>query len=81
MDADKHKLCVAHRSCSRSSPCSLDSDKDAVYWDSVEAIRAAALGVRQKKTKGKTKTGKISGKGKTGTHEPFLLLMNLFFAD
>ena len=76
MDSDGHNTCVSHRSCSRSNPCPLDRDAGLEYWDSIEAIRAAALGVRMKKPKKpKTKSGKVSGKksGITVSHEPNLL--------
>ena len=55
---DSHTLCVVHRKCSRNSPCPLDEGCDTVYWDQLEAIRAAAFGVREKKVvKPKPKTG------------------------
>ena len=77
MDSDGHNTCVSHRSCSRSNPCPLDQDAGFEYWDSIEAIRAAALGVRQKKQKKpKAKSGsKVSGKksGITVSQEPNLL--------
>lgn len=41
LDGGDPLSCVSHRDGSRTHPCDLDAD-----WDSVEAIRAAALGER-----------------------------------
>ena len=67
---DRHDKCVVHRLCSRSIPCPLDSGLDSAYWDEVEAIRAAAMGVRQvdgrKKKPDKPKVT-VTKKGKKGS--------------
>ncbi len=64
---DRHDKCIVHRQCSRSSPCPLDKKQDATYWDEVEAIRAAAMGVRPadhgKKKKVIIKKGNKKAKG------------------
>ena len=64
--SDRHDKCVIHRLCSRSTPCPLDSGLDPAYWDEVEAIRAAAMGVRQMDGKKKIDKPKVTKKGKKG---------------
>lgn len=64
--SDRHDKCIVHRQCSRNSPCPLDESQDEVYWSKVEAVRAAALGVRQA-SGAEPKKGKVTtGKGKKG---------------
>ena len=48
--SDRHDKCLIHRQCSRNSPFPLDESQDAVYWDEVEAVKVAALGIRQANT-------------------------------
>ena len=63
---DHHDKCIVHRQCCRSSPCPLDESQDSLYWDEVEAIRAAAMGVRPADGKKKVKVTKVIKKGKKG---------------
>ncbi len=65
--SDHHDKCIVHRQCSRNSPCPLDESQDTKYWDEVESIRAAALGVRcTTDVRKKSATSKVSAKVRKG---------------
>ncbi len=64
--SDHHDKCIVHRQCSRNSPCPLDESQDTKYWDEVESIRAAALGVRCTTDVRKKSTSKVSTKVRKG---------------